>query len=198
LDIVRAASFLAEMKRECDARDSALASAQHEYNRDLRHDRHLTEQLADEEAHFAQLELLRFILSLRYSLIPINFANAMAGLPYMGWRQSFKRCRGRECQTVNGIAYRTFRIIQTAVSRSVDSSESLVDSIRTFLKKAKAEVGFISELKKNWYYLRRAIEDSIAYNPPHDALPYRIAAEYQRISCSKTAVDVILEERERL
>jgi hypothetical protein len=197
LEILRAASSVADMERECEIRDAALASAQTEYKQYFRHDRHLIDQLAEEEAYYAQQELLRFVLSGRYALIPINFANAMAGLPYMGWRQSFKRCLGRECQT-NGMAYRTFRIIRSAVSRSIDSSESVIDSVRTFLKTAKAEADIIAELKKNWYYLRIAIDDSVANNHARDALAYRITAVYQKRSCSKTAVDLILEERERL
>src|SRR5258708_39237303 len=47
-------------------------------------------KITDIEAHFAQTELLQFVLSERYIFTPLNFANAAAGLPHMSWRSSFR------------------------------------------------------------------------------------------------------------
>lgn len=44
--------------------------------------------LNDGEASFARAEFVRFCQSNRYRLTPLNVANALAGLPYIGWRQS--------------------------------------------------------------------------------------------------------------
>jgi hypothetical protein len=48
--------------------------------------------LQRESAHLAQSALLNFIQSKRYTPSPLNFAKAMAGLPYISWRQSISRC----------------------------------------------------------------------------------------------------------
>jgi hypothetical protein len=49
----------------------------------------IEKEIKEIEAHFVQIELLRFVLSERYVFAPLNFANAAAGLPHLGWRRSF-------------------------------------------------------------------------------------------------------------
>lgn len=51
----------------------------------------LYEELQIRESAFARNEVLNFLRSKRYALTPKKFALAIAGLPYMGWRQSMKR-----------------------------------------------------------------------------------------------------------
>ncbi len=49
-------------------------------------------KLRNLEACYAETEVFKLIQSRNYRLTPKTFANAMAGLPYIGWRQSRKRC----------------------------------------------------------------------------------------------------------
>src|SRR5205814_1205314 len=51
-------------------------------------ERELEKILRDKEAAFSQSELLKFIHARKYARNPLQFANAMAGLPDMGWHQS--------------------------------------------------------------------------------------------------------------
>lgn len=51
----------------------------------------LYEELQIRESAFARNEVLNFLRSKRYALTPRKFALAIAGLPFMGWRQSMKR-----------------------------------------------------------------------------------------------------------
>ena len=52
----------------------------------------LRAKLKNLEACYAEIEVFKLIQSRNYRLTPQTFANAMAGLPYIGWRQSLKRC----------------------------------------------------------------------------------------------------------
>ncbi len=162
--------------------------------------RTLSERVAGEESGFAQTELLRFILDRRYELTPINFANAMAGLPYMAWRQSFKRCMRWDCSIANSVEYREFKIISVFL-RSDVRAESLAERMRLYMQRKKLDKETkapVAQLKQNWHYLGKAIERIEKEDLPSDAVPFRIMAEYQQFYQSHTPVDAILAEEERL
>jgi len=71
-------------------------------------------QIRDLEPSFARHELFRFLKSKRYEITPESLANATAGLPYMGWRQSMRRCKERKSLIANGGLSRSSR--QSAIS----------------------------------------------------------------------------------
>jgi len=176
---------------------SLLVVQKHRADLDTRN-RNLTEKLADDESGFAQTELLDFILEHRYSFTPLNFSNAMAGLPLMGWRQSSKRCVRWPCELANGLAYRQFKVI-AACLRSDVKSHPLVERMRLFLqRKTKRGDNAVTELKKKWYYLCRATEQVEREDHPPESLPFRIMAEFKRRQNSANAVDRIREEEEQL
>jgi hypothetical protein len=54
------------------------------------------------------------------------------------------------------------------------------------------------EMKRNWYYLRAAINEVLQHKIHPGNIPYRIAGEYQRKMSSRTSVDLVFEEEERL
>jgi len=199
IEILRAALQVAGMVRECETRDATLASAQHEYNRHLQRDREVSQRLADEEAHFAQSELLRFILSLRYSLVPMNLANAMAGLPYIGCRQSFKRCGHWESSAGNTAAYKIFKIIRAGVRCCSTSTDAILEYVERFLREHTIKNDFAaSELRANWYYVKKAVGSLREGTQSVDELPYRITAAYHRFASHPTAVDVLFQEEQQL
>jgi hypothetical protein len=143
---------------------------------------------------------LDFIGSGRYRLVPLNFANAMAGLPYMRWRQSLNRCQRISRNITETILYEQFKLIRRAIDGLPVSCERFQDSLRSILMNTHRDGRHnyaIQELKENWYYVTRAIEAAIRFASSVDALPYRvIAASYY--TTSKSAVDVLLEEEYRL
>ena len=108
-------------------RAAALAHAGWEYLA-LRDQREILEKLLnDGEAHFARTEFVTFCKSGRYSLTPLNTANALAGLPFIGWRQSAKRCKKWEkSAAAKGISYQVFETIR----RIVSSNDSLPELVR--------------------------------------------------------------------
>lgn len=151
--------------------------------------------LEDEEAYFAQSELLDFIRSGRYSPTPENFAGAMAGLPFMSWRQSAIRCSQNPSAGIS-LAYEQFKAIETALK--IEGRGDATARIYAWLATQKNAALAVSELKKNWYHLRRSI-GAIQKTRQHPrAIPYRIIAEYQHNIQSFTAADVVLAEMEQL
>jgi hypothetical protein len=184
-------------------RAQALAHAGAEYLalRDRREN--LERLLQDGEAYFARAELVRFCKSRRYSLNPLNTANALAGLPFIGWRQSAKRCRKWKCPGADGIAYQTFKIIYRIVNSCIRRSE-LIRYAEQWLR-SKGVSGrwnwskhAVSELQRNWYYVRRSIQTVLKTKPRARALPYMITSEYLRKTARRTAVDMLFEEEERI
>lgn len=150
------------------------------------------------EAAFAQSELLDFIQSDRYTSTPLSFANAMAGLPAIRWRQSMARCINSEKAVLHGLTYGRFRFVVDALKHRGADLEEAVEGMKARLLQAKGEdVRRLNELAENWYYLRCSIESVFqAERPPAGALPYRVFAEYQRRIASQAPPDTLLAEKE--
>jgi hypothetical protein len=183
---------------EREKRLQAFRSAEAEYLAVNNQRDSLEQQLRDGEAHFARTELVRFRKSRRYTLNPLNTANALAGLPFIGWRQSAKRCRKWECAMANGLTYGMFNIIRRIVN-SCPSRNVLVRHAEQWLRsKRSSDPHAISQLRQNWYYLRRAIESVLKSKPHPRPLPYLISAEYLRKTTVRTAADLLFEEEERI
>src|SRR5579862_1304880 len=66
-------------------------------------------RLAALEASFARQELFRFLRSGRYELTPLSLANAVANLPFSGWRQSMRRCKKQPSKFGNGLTTQIFK-----------------------------------------------------------------------------------------
>jgi hypothetical protein len=148
------------------------------------------------EAAFAQSELLDFILSDRYASTPLNFANAMAGLPAIHWRQSMGRCRGFHGS--HGFTYKRFQIIAEVTRHRIASAGDAVNWMRGRLIQAKgSEVVALNALAVNWHFLRLAIERIFdLYPTANEALPYRIFAEFQRLFHCQSQLEVLQAEKE--
>ncbi len=158
----------------------------------------LQKEIRSREASFAQSELLDFIRSDRYSSTPVHFANAMAGLPYIHWRQSMARCVRIKGTASEGLTYLQFLFVAKALKRPPACPEEAVDRMKTHLYQAKGKnVIVLNALAENWYFLWRAIEQVFqASRQPQEELPYRIFAEYQRRIASQAPLDRLLAEKE--
>jgi hypothetical protein len=188
-----------EISTLCEQCERELAEATAKQREcDLRLDA-LRDDLKLQEAHFAPSELLKFILSERGRLNPLNFANAMAGLPFIGWRQSHKRCKDHKPESSAGIVYQRFLIVDKVVAQPAASAEEVVQKMRAhLLDKATHKDFAYEELREYWHHLKCAIESVYAKRLQPGALPYRIFAEYQRRTGARSARDIFLEEKNRL
>lgn len=205
LDRVKAALQQANAKQKAEfakiLEERALAhdQARQEYEDLLRKDHLLRQRFDDERAYFAQNELLRFIRSRRYSFNPVNLANAMAGLPEMGWRQSAKRCVPHKPQNVPGMIFWLFRFIVNAISESKSTGLPLVQCVKGRLQNYKDQTDYrLLDAKRNCYHLRRAIESTKTRKHHPRSLPYRITATYQHHRQCQNAVELFHQEEEQL
>jgi hypothetical protein len=199
----RAASQLLSQKelglinRERQRRAEAYANAKEDYLSLARENDSVLSQLHASETYFALNEVLRFCRSRRYALVPLNIANAFAGLPFIGWRQSAKRCAAWECPMAGGINSQIFDAI-VKITRTCAKRAGLHDHAERWLRSSRSKSQGIAQLKETWYYFHRAIETIAKSNPSTRALPYLIFSEYRRRTAARTAVDLLFEEEERL
>jgi hypothetical protein len=181
-------------------RGQKLSDAKIESDTLERQQRELQELLLDGEASFARNEFAQFRVSERYSLTPINLANSLAGLPYIGWRQSMTRCKKQPSTHGEGQSIQIFRTIERIVQSCVRRSD-LAEQAEKYLrdKKTKKSLG-VSELRKKWYYLRWSIKTVLDADPRVSTrnLPFAITREYWKRTTRPSNVDALFEEEERI
>jgi hypothetical protein len=155
-----------------------FADADEEYNSASKRQRDMEKLIADGEAHFARTEFLRFLKSKRYRLKPLNIANALAGLPYIGWRQSAKRCKKYPSAAVDGFAMGIFNTIRRIVL-SNNRKGDLAKHAEKWLRSQNPRRSYaVAELRDNWFYFRIAINATIAARVRTPDLPFVITKQY--------------------
>ena len=160
----------------------------------------LEQQLRDSEASFARKELLRFLKSKRYEITPESLANAAAGLPYMGWRQSMRRNKKKRSIIAIEFSYEIFKAIRYLVGTARNKSErALLNHFRAGVPTLPGRYKLpMEELAKHWFYLERAILRCCRSRPHPKSLPFEITAGYfDQFRCQSQA-DVVLAGQARL
>lgn len=166
--------------------------------------------LGDQEAGFAQTELARFLRSQIGAHTPRNLANAVAGLPDIGCRVSFRRCRKFAIQTKEpGLNYQTFEFVKRCWGKR-DSLGSkallkLFHSDMRRLPKTKREDGksrvnfFRMHLEEHWPELADAIAETVKLKPLPRQGPYLILDLFQRnLGKPRTALDNLMRDRDKV
>ncbi len=182
-------------------------------------DKRLTEARADKEASFSQTELLDFITRKKYARNPLGLANAMAGLPDMGWRQSYVRCSKMKCPSWPHFQFREFNTIQTIWNRrhshpGLTPIELFRQGIKKLPKtvevpvpqsptqtarKTRVENFLRSRLAENWMDFRLAIEQSLTAEHDSRRVPFHIVSQFSKnIAKPKTAADRVLAAAQRI
>jgi hypothetical protein len=141
--------------------------------------RGIENEIKEIEAHFAQAELLRFVLSERYVFAPLNFANAAAGLPHMGWRRSFLRCSRKECSVVLSINYLLFDAVKIILEgASPTRGEEAATEIRRQISKGNRFESVRDYLGEDWPALEHAVLAAWTSSVHASARPYEIASRF--------------------
>jgi len=156
------------------------------------------EHIKDCEAHFARTEFVRFCKSGRYRLTPLNTANALAGLPDIGWRQSAKRCKMQVCPGTNGGSMQVFETIRRIVQSCTRKSELLKHAERWLRAQRKTKSYGASELQTNWYYLRSSIKAAVEAGTRSRDLPFAITRQYWKRRYHPSNADVLFADDERI
>jgi hypothetical protein len=137
------------------------------------------EDVAAQEAHLAQSALLDFIGDSRYAKTPLNFANAMAGLPLLGWRRSAQKCSEHPANFPS-LTYEKFSILCRVFSGQLEDRDTAIERMKSFLLSEEPQTYAIIGLRSTWYYLKASIEQALSSEQIWPAMPYRIFAEYRR------------------
>jgi hypothetical protein len=168
------------VKRARKARRKEAASAMGRYRTLDKIRGQLESQIRDLEPSFARKELFRFLKSKRYEIMPEGLANATAGLPYMGWRQSMRRCKKSKSLAANGGAIQIFKTIRYLIGIAPDKVEKpLVDHFRKQIPSLPTRYKFPkSELAEKWLFLERAIRQACRSKPHPKFLHFEITERY--------------------
>jgi hypothetical protein len=160
----------------------------------------LKARLKSLEGSFARQELFRFIKSKRYELVPLHFANAAAGLPQMGWRQSMRRNRHSPCSIVNGRSYQVFKAIRYLIeSLNTKTEKNLVKNFRRSIRVLPSRYRLPQqEFAKNWFYLERAIHQSLRTKSLRKVLPFEITRRYFQQLQTQSYLDTVLAEQAQI
>jgi hypothetical protein len=176
--------------RRADERDKSLNER----------DNSLLAQLKLSEASFTRRELFRFLKSRRYELTPLNLANAAAGLPYMGWRQSMRRCFNEKCISADGIHYQVFKAIRYMISTTkAKTTQQLVTHFQKSVPLLPSRFRLAKiDMAAKWLYLERALRTVCRAKPYPKAIPFEVTKQYFRQMHIQSHTDVLLAERGEL
>jgi hypothetical protein len=153
------------------------------------------------EARFARQQMLLFLKSGRYEVNPCSLANATAGLPYMGWRQSMRRCKTRDSIIADSQPYQIFKsiryLVQTASGKK--TANTLVESFREGIPRLPNRYRLAKqEIARKWLYLERAIRQAVRSKPHPQALHFEITKRYSEQMQTHSPVDTVLAEQRQI
>jgi len=162
----------------------------------------LRAELKNLGACYAETEVFKLIQSRNYRLTPKTFANAMAGLPYIGWRQSLKRCAKIPLRLMPSGLYCVFEAVCYILNRASrplaknDPLELFEKGISTLPKRGNYE--FAQEyLLKNWIHLKKALTNTWYSRFHPGELPHRITAAFEEsMRHPPTVLERLLAEKE--
>lgn len=189
-----------KVQDQISRRREKFAQAEAEHATASSRQKQVQDRLLDAEASFARSEFVRFCRSNRYELKPLNIANALAGLPYIGWRQSAMRCKKHAAPGVDGQSIQIFRTICKIVDSCTRRLELIQHAEAWLRDKRNVKSLGAQELQKKFYYLRWAIKTALEAESRVTTreLPYAIAREYWKRVGRPSNVDLLFEEEERI
>ena len=162
-------------------------------------------KLTDQEAHFAQSEVLKFLRCGRNRLNPKRLADAMAGLPRLGCRQSSRLCAKQSCELWPHPHYQMLTIIERIWQGIGPKDRNLaVEIFRNEIillpkKSPKTNEAYLRHLCQNWRYLRLAIMDCLKQGVSSREMPYQIMSHFStRLARPRYALESLRAEQEAL
>ncbi len=188
------------VRKEFVKRWKEAREADEKYKKLNERDRDLRAQLKLAEANFIHREIFRFIKSKRYELNPLNLANAAAGLPYMAWRQSMRRCSKEKCISANGTSYQVFKAIRYLVSGVKKKTvQGFIQHFQEGIPQLPSRYRLArADLAEKWLFLERALKGILRKKVHPKALSFEITKRYFFQMRSQTYTDILLAERAKL
>jgi hypothetical protein len=191
------------IQAECNQRRERLLQLEENLRRTESTSKELDKKALDQETYWYCSQLLDFLFGKKkYAVEPLNLANALAGLPNMGWRESLARCsKMPRCSPFAQLPYRVFEVVSRIWRRR---PKDLQDPPSEFfhvqiLKLPKKDDGIREVVRRAWRDFRLAIEECWKESKSEEFMPYAITSTFLRNhSRSKTLAERILAEREML
>lgn len=161
---------------------------------------HLLNQLKLAEASYSQHELFRFIRSKRYELTPLSLANAAAGMPELGWRQSMRLCARDRSVSGDGLHYQVFKAIRYLLSiADKKNEETLVEHVKNNIPLLPHRYRTSrNELADNWFFLHQSLRQSFRAKVHPKSLPFEVTRRYFNLSRVRSDTNILLAQRNRL
>jgi hypothetical protein len=193
---------------EEQSRRTKLDHAESVRNEAIKESDEILSKLLNQEAFFYRKELLDFITSGRYAIEPRQIAKALAGLPYMTCRHSAERCEPLSSSIPVSSNYEVFSFIRSCWERRGNRgpAQPLVDWFRQEVirlpkwfrrEEQKCENPLRVRLAKDWYFLKRAVEDVLSFKQGQVPKHYFIAQRFLKESLNPAnPADRILAARE--
>jgi hypothetical protein len=161
------------------------------------------QQNRNQEAHWYCSQLLDFLTGKRRNAVtPLKLADALAGLPQMGWRESDARCskfdRSSPCVSLSYLVVElVFQMLRRAPK---DSKNPPIEFFRSqILALPKKDNAIRAVLCRAWHDFRLAIEECWKESKNKAFMPYAITSTFLRNHARpKTLAERILAEREML
>lgn len=159
----------------------------------------LDKKLREQEAYVYRSELLDFLHGGKYAVNPRNLSNALAGLPWMGWHQSFRRCSGMPFNAAM-LHYRVFEAVSQICSRLPQDTKPPVDFFRAeLLKRSRTSDYSYQFLRENWRDLQLAIEECWQTERALSSAPFVLTSIFMRNAMrQKNAAELVLTQRAKL
>jgi hypothetical protein len=169
----------------------------------------LERKLQDQEAFFLREQILKFVRKKKYALTPLNVASAIAGLPYVTSRRSAELCSRLKCAVTHSRDYGVFLFVELTWKQSRrQRSIPLIECFRRGIKRlpktcvvdGERRTNYLrSYLADNWYFLRRAIEESQQSKFTARGTQYLITAAFlTRAKNAESPAESILAEKTKI
>jgi hypothetical protein len=190
------------IENECIERYVYLIRAQRKLRSLEEEAKHEAERLRAQEAAFYQMELLNYLTSKRYAVEPVSIANALAGLPTMGWRQSYDRCAKMQYETEPHLVC---QLLQAMSEIWRNRPDTLLTDPTTFFKSGVLDLATKHSsarayLMNNWHDFITAIDQ--CWNADKyfgEELPFVLTSAFiKNRSVPKTAAERLLASKDRL
>lgn len=188
------------LRRETKERRKAFARATQKYRSITANEYALESELRALEGPFARKELFNFLKKQRCELNPVNLACAVAGLPFMGWRQSRKRCDLKAIQSARGPADQLFKAIRYLVNTAKERTERVLsDHFRNSITTLPSRYANAKKtMADNWLFLERAIRAACQAEPHPRAIPFNIMDRYVTFTRSQTEIDRMIARQKKI
>ncbi|HVR23112.1 MAG TPA: hypothetical protein VMU26_07305 [Candidatus Polarisedimenticolia bacterium] len=176
---------LAEIGRKLRVEELAIKAA--ELSRSLQtaqaNRESLAKLLASQESWFACNEVLGFVQDRerRYSKTPLNFAKAMAGLPFYDWLYSVRRCTS--IPAVAGVPttylFQLFEMLRGIANRTKPANLMKIElRLKNQLLKQGTDPLFRSYISPRWFHMTLAFADCRGKRVRRAYIPYKVMGRF--------------------